>query len=250
MAIFYAQPAGHPAYIFPLLGLGSLWAIWRLGQTRQGAPLILLLGWAAPVYLFLAGIPFQNFRFGLTLYPPLVILTAYGVGDLLSRGAGEQGGRGESISPPPPHTSAPLLVLAPILLKSAIVLSLAAMLAWTYPMLDSFLTTQNQSKVIARQVEQSLPSEATLVTFGLTLTFQHYTGLNPVELFYLDEISLKALTESPGPIYLLLDLNSIETQWQDKTPQINYQWLEENRTLHEIGAFPPYRLFEVSAVQD
>jgi hypothetical protein len=124
------------------------------------------------------------------------------------------------------------------------------MLAWTYPMLDSFLTTQNQSKVIARQVEQSLPSEATLVTFGLTLTFQHYTGLNPVELFYLDEISLKALTESPGPIYLLLDLNSIETQWQDKTPQINYQWLEENRTLHEIGAFPPYRLFEVSAVQD
>jgi 4-amino-4-deoxy-L-arabinose transferase-like glycosyltransferase len=84
--IFYAQPAGHPAYIFPLLGLAALWAIWRLGQTRQWGTLILLLGWAIPVYLFLAGIPYQNFRFGLTLYLPLVILTGYGLSDFLSRG--------------------------------------------------------------------------------------------------------------------------------------------------------------------
>jgi 4-amino-4-deoxy-L-arabinose transferase-like glycosyltransferase len=102
MAVFYAQPAGHPAYIFPILGLAALWSIWRLWQTKSWGALILLLGWAGPVYLFLAGIPFQNFRFGLSLYVPLVVLTGFGVSELLgraggaqrSRGAGAQRGRG------------------------------------------------------------------------------------------------------------------------------------------------------------
>jgi hypothetical protein len=83
----------------------------------------------------------------------------------------------------------------------------------------------------------------------LTLTLQHYTQLNTLELFYLDENSLKALTEASNPLYLLLDLNSIETQWQGKTPQINYQWLKENTSLSEIATFPPYVLFRVKAMK-
>jgi len=236
--IFYAQPAGHPAYIFPLLGLAALWAVWRLGQTRQWAALILLLGWAIPVYLFLAGIPYQNFRFGLTLYPPLVILTGYGLSDL-SRGAGEQGSRSD-------FSSAPPLFRSPTIFKLIIVLSLLGMLAWAYPMLDNFLTVQNQSKIIAAQVEQTLPEKATLITFGLTLTLQHYTRLNTLEFFYLDEATLQTLTDTPGLLYLLLDVGSIETQWQGKTPQINYQWLKENTTLTQIGDFSPYTLFKVT----
>ena len=74
VGIFYAEPAGHPAYLFPLLGLTVPWGIWRLWRERNWGPLILLLGWGGPVYLFLAGIPYQNFRFGLTLYLPLVPL--------------------------------------------------------------------------------------------------------------------------------------------------------------------------------
>ncbi|MBE7472452.1 MAG: phospholipid carrier-dependent glycosyltransferase [Anaerolineales bacterium] len=243
--IFYAQPAGHPAYIFPLLGVAALWAIWRLGQTRQWGALILLLGWVAPVYLFLAGIPYQNFRFGLTLYPPLVILTGYGLSDFLSGGEREQGSRGEGerrriFSP------APLLPCPSALFKLIIVLSLLGMLAWAYPMLDNFLTVQNQSKIIAAQVEQTLPKEATLITFGLTLTLQHYTQLNTLEFFYLDAASLQTLAESPGPLYLLLDVGSIETQWRGKTPQINYQWLKKNTTLTPVGDFSPYTLFKVT----
>lgn len=235
--IFYAQPAGHPAYTFPILGVAALWAIWRLGQTRQWAALILLLGWAVPVYLFLAGIPYQNFRFSLTLYVPLVVLTGYGLSDLLSRegkkqgskGAGGQGGK-----------------FSPAIIKLVITLSLLGMLAWAYPMLDSFLKGQNQSKIITTQVERTLPEHATLITFGLTLTVQHYTQLNTLEFFYLDEASLQTLTESPGPLYLLLDLNSIKTQWRGKTPEINYQWLQKHTTLTEIGLFAPYTLFKIT----
>lgn len=237
MAIFYAQPAGHPAYIFPVLGLAALWASWRLWQAKRWGPLILLFGWMVPVYIFLAGISFQNFRFGLTLYLPLVILTGFGLSDLLSRSAAEVPGRKFAL--------APLLLHSPAVLKMIIILSLLGMLAWAYPMLNNFLTVQNRSKIVALQVEQSLPPQATLITFGLTLTLQHYTQLNTLELFYLDEASLKTLIESPIPLYLLLDLPSLETQWQGKTPQVNYHWLKENTTLIEIDAFPPYVLFQI-----
>jgi 4-amino-4-deoxy-L-arabinose transferase-like glycosyltransferase len=242
MSVFYAQPAGHPAYIFPLLGLVSFRAMWRLWQIKESGPLILLLGWAAPVYLFLAGISFQNFRFGLSLYVPLVILAGFGVEDLMSR---------SKISPAPtcPRWSTGVLLRSPAVIQAIIILSLLGMLLWAYPMLNSFLTAQNQSKIIARQVEQTLPPKATLITFNLTLTLQHYAQLNTLELFYLDENSLKTLTEASNPLYLLLDLNSIETQWQGKTPQINYQWLKENTSLSEIATFPPYVLFRVKAMK-
>lgn len=228
--IYYAQPGGHPAYIFPILGLAALWGVWRLWQARQWGPLILLLGWAIPVYLFLAGIPYQNFRFGLTLYLPLVVLTGYGLDDFVFRRAGAQTDN---------------RVFSPATFKIVIAYSLIGMLIWAYPMLDTFLTAQNQSKFIARQVEQTLPPHVTLITFGLTLTVQHYTRLQTLELFFLDETSLKTLTQSPNPLYLLLDLPGIESQWQGKTPQINYYWLKEHTRLMKIRDFPPYTLFKI-----
>jgi len=225
VGLFYAQPAGHPAYIFPLLGLVGLWGIWRLWRAKQWGPLILLLGWAAPVYLFLGGIPYQNFRFGLTLYPPLVILTGIGLADLLNRH-------------PRPHR------YFPGVLKALIALSLLGMLAWAYPMLNTFLTAQNHSKTIARRVEQTLPPESTLLTFGLTLTLQHYTRLNTLEIFHLNEASLNDLMTRRSSVYLLLNLPNINTQWQGKTPQRNYRWFVEHTTLTEIEKFPPYLLFK------
>jgi 4-amino-4-deoxy-L-arabinose transferase-like glycosyltransferase len=247
-AIFYAQPALHPAYIFPLLGLAGLWGVRRLWQTKQWGPLILLLGWVAPVYLFLAGIPYQNFRFGLTHYLPFVLLAGFGLSDLLSAAIKVQGSGGAEeqrrIFPP-----APLLLRSPVVLNVAITLSVVAMLAWAYPMLNSFLTTQNQSKMIAQQVEQVLPGEATLLTFGLTLTIKHYTRLNTLEFFYQDVTSLDTLIESHQPLYLLLDVTSITTQWRGKIPQANYEWLKEHTDLAQTNTFPPYTLFKVTKIK-
>jgi 4-amino-4-deoxy-L-arabinose transferase-like glycosyltransferase len=225
-AIFYAQPAGHPAFIFPLLGLAGLWGLWQLGRKGQVATGLLLLGWLGPVYLFLAGIPFQNFRFGLAHYLPLVLLTAFGLNDLLEH-----------------------WVAARSFLKSIIVLSCLGMLAWSYPMLDTFLSQQNQSKVIAGQVARALPAEAGLIAFGLTLTLQHYTGLETVDLYYLDEAALERLTTATAaPLYLLVEPAVIESQWQGKPLQQNFHWLKAHTTLREVGSFPPYTLFKVEGL--
>jgi hypothetical protein len=216
-----------------------LWGVWRLWRSKQWEALVLLIGWLVPVYLFLGGIPYQNFRFGLTLYLPLVILTGYGLSELLRLLTRPSAPSAPPLpcSPAPPHLRPAALLV--------ITLSLLVMLAWAYPMVNSFVTAQNHSKRIAQQVEQTLPPQATLLTFGLTLTFQHYTSLNTLELFHLDETSLDELTNAHNELYLLLDLHNIETQWQGRTPQRNYQWLRENTILTEIRTFPPYTLFKV-----
>ncbi len=235
-ALFNLQPAGHPAYIFPALGLAGLWGVWRLVQTRQWGPLLLLLAWFLGSYLFLAGIPYQNFRFGLTHYLPWVLLSGFGLSELLSAATK---GPGDFFS------SAPLLPRSPAVLKIIISLSLVSMLAWAYPMLNSFLTGQNHSKAIARQVAQTVPPQAALITFGLTLTVQHYTQLEAIELFFLDPASLQTLTAARRPLYLLLDVPNIETQWQGKVPQANYRWLKTQARLIRVQSFPPYTLFEI-----
>jgi hypothetical protein len=219
--LFYAQPAGHPAYIFPLLGLAAAWGVWRLGRARQWPALALLIGWAGPVYLFLGGIPYQNFRFGLTLYPPLVILTALGLADWQQRRN-----------------------FSPVLFKTLVGVSLAGMLAWAYPMLNTFLTAQNRDKIIARHVDETLPPQATVLTFGLTLTLQQYTHLDTRELFYLDNHALEAMTAAE-PLYLLVNPDNLNRQWQGLRPQANFLWLQKNTRLEELGRFPPYTLFKI-----
>lgn len=232
-AIFYAQPSGHPAYIFPLLGLAGLWGLWRLWQTKNWEAGLLLLGWIGPVYIFLAGIPYQNFRFGLSLYMPLVILTGLGLSDLWQRLEAQ-------------------VRLAQVkrfytlwLFKVGVSSCLIGMLLWAYPMLNAFLTTQNRGKQIVYQVEQKLPHEATLITFGLTLTFQHYSQLTTLELFFMDEAELDQVLQTQTPIYLLIDVGNIESQWRGKLPDRNYRWLKTHTILTRLETLPPYSLFKV-----
>ena len=113
------------------------------------------------------------------------------------------------------------------------------MLTWAYPMLNQFLTTATESKEIARRVAQAVPPEATLLTFGLTLTVRHYTSVHTQELFYFDASSLDALTESQAPLYLLLDVSNMDSQWRGRPPEVNYRWIRDHTTLTQIRDFPP-----------
>ena len=222
-ALFYAQPAGHPAYIFPLLGLAAGLGVWQMWRSRQWSTLMLLLGWIAPVYLFLAGIPFQNFRFGLTLYPPLTILAGYGLVYLWYAGK-------------PARRS---------VIVSVVTVSLAAMLLWAYPLLNSFLSAQQHRKAIARQVAQTLPAHSSLLAFDITLTVRHYTSLNVIELFYQTPTTLTELLKPDPPLFLLANPTNLKAQWQNKAPWKNYQWLVHHATLTQIDDFPPYTLFKI-----
>ena len=221
IGLFYAEPAAHPAYLFPLLGLAALWGGWRLWGDKAWGPLILLGGWGGGVYLFLAGIPYQNFRFGMTLYLPLVVLAASGLNAVWENASTRR------------------------VAQAAAVVSLAGMLVWAYSTNGEFVIAQNRGKAIVAQVEQSVPPDATLITFGLTLTARQYTRLNVVELFDQDSASLDALTRSESAIYLLLDPGNVESQWRGRKPDVLYQWLKQHAAVIPIDSFATYELFQV-----
>ena len=230
MGLFYAQPAGHPAFLFPLLGLAIPGGVWYLWHHRLWGAAILLLGWAGGAYFFLAGIPFQNLRFGLTLYPPLVILVGVGIVVFWEWARRRQSS------------------LYKRLLLAGVIVSFLGMGGWSALMLDRFLGTHNQTKQIAQATAATLPVESTLLTFGLTLTVQHYTPLRTIEFFYCDEGDLKHLIRQSNPLYLLLNVGNVEAQWQGRPPAENYGWLQENARLRVEADFAPYTLFKLERV--
>src|SRR5438128_3759686 len=53
--------------------------LWAAAHDWPRRWLLLIVGWAAIVYAFHAGAPWQNFRFSLAYLPPLAILVAAGL---------------------------------------------------------------------------------------------------------------------------------------------------------------------------
>jgi len=230
--LWYALAPAHRFYFTPLLAPLLLPGLWAVLRRRAAAPLLLLVGWAAVITLFHAGAPWQNFRFNLAHLPALAILLAIGAATTANWLAGRlQNGAARRLA---------LLLLAGYLL--------AGMLLMAYggrALTRGFIDRKNADLALVRQVEAAVLPDADLVTFGLTLTFQHSSHLPTYEIFYLDEPALAALTRSGRPLYLLLDLENVQRQWVGRPPEVNYRWLQENTTLRPSAALAPYTLFEV-----
>lgn len=268
VGVYYALPVVHPAFIFPLMTPFLLLGLWSL-RARSRPLAALLLGWPLTVYIFLAGIAWENPRFSLAMFPPLVILVGLGLQQAWDWSrvwvSGDQRPIIEVVSP---GTSGPedsekdmrwiaknnAILGRPFDLLSHYwrpflagwcALALAGSLAWSMRDLRNF-TAVNRDQISAAQwVAAQVPLGARVITFGLTQTMDHRTELDVEEIYLQDEISLSELLASQMPTYLLLDLDNIESQWIGKSPQLNYQWLQENTTMREIGRYPPYTLYHI-----
>jgi hypothetical protein len=182
------------------------------------------------VYLFLAGIPYQNFRFGLTLYLPLTLLAGYGTVDLWHWAAqrGHKHRRG---------------------VEAAVLLSGVGMLLWAYPMLNQFLGAQNQTKAIVQALESRVTSQSVVLSFGLTLTLQHYGTFHTLELIYCEPDDLAQVIALPQPVYFIADVNNLSEQWSGYKPDVNYSWLQTHTQLTPLIDWPPYTLFQVQQTE-
>ncbi|HSN76950.1 MAG TPA: DUF2723 domain-containing protein [Anaerolineae bacterium] len=230
--LWYALAPAHRFYFTPLLAPLLLPGLWAVLRRRAAGPLFLLLGWAAVVFIFHAGAPWQNFRFNLAHLPPLAILLAIGVATVANWLAGRmQDGAVRRLT---------LLFLASYLLAG-----MGLMVYGGRALTRGFVERKNADLALVRQVEAAAAPDADLVTFGLTLTFQHYSHLSTYEIFYLDQPALAELTRSGRPLVLLLDLENVQRQWLGRPPEVNYRWLQENTTLRPSAALAPYTLFEV-----
>ncbi len=227
--LFNLLPGMHPAYLFPLFGVAIPLGAWHTWRERNWGAMILLWGWFMLNYAFLAGIPYENFRFGLALYPPLVLFASLGLA-LISTYASRF-----------THPTSFKWVYWGLIGGG-----LLFMLFWATRMVGSFLTTQTATKQQALEIAAQLPPNATVITLGPTLILDHYTPLKLVEYFTADETQFAQLLRDTPSLYLLLNIPDIQGRYAGMEPAQNLQWLQTHATLTPLGEYPPYTLFALS----
>jgi 4-amino-4-deoxy-L-arabinose transferase-like glycosyltransferase len=233
----------------PLL-LPGLWAVLR---RPRAATLLLVVGWAALVYAFHAGAAFQAMRHTLAYLPPLAILTAIGAATVARwLGAGgpivdakaradEEGETNARMDSMPRRIRPTRLALV----TAVFALALGIMMAGGVHETRRLIAIKNNGLDTVRWTESQLPADARLLTFNLTSTFRHYSRLDTYELWAQDTVALAALTSYGPPLFLLVDLPSIQRQWRDRSPGLNLRWLGSGPGLTELGQHRSFTLFRV-----
>lgn len=220
---FYARPIYEITYLSPLLTLFVVIGFVILIRKKIAHHSLLLIGWILLPYLFLSGIPYQNIRFPLIFFPAIATLIGLSLQAIFDS----------------KHQFRWLLLFV----------GLVGFIHTGITGIDyanSFIGKHQADKAVVTWIQGNIPDDATLYTFGSTLTLQHYTDYNIIELYYETPNTLNQRWFRGQTDYVLLNVWQIENQWQDREPQANYHWFRDERGLTEIGRFRNDTLFEAS----
>ncbi|MEN8163926.1 MAG: glycosyltransferase family 39 protein [Acidobacteriota bacterium] len=216
--LYYLAPLYHPAFLGPLLGPLAFWGLWRLGRDHDRTSLMTLLLWAVIPYLFFIGLPLRNLRFCLTNSTAFILLGAYGAWCLFPR----------------PILGRPT--------RALVILSLALTAGWSLYRLHHFTADQATIVRTVEAVGDSVPADAIILAFEITLALEHHSNLEVVELFDQDADDLQELAAGPRPLFLLTRPDDILERWHDQAPGLNTRWLEARGDLTSVGTWEAYRL--------
>lgn len=225
--LFYARPLYDPVYLSPLMLPFALSGLCTLFWLKRWFATALVVGWLLLPYLFLVGIPYQNIRFPLVSFPAVTLLVGLGIDSLLK--------------------------LRPrrVRLAAALISAMILLAGWGhgavqgYALTTTFIQNQQRDKNIVQWANENVPPGAQLYTFGLTLTFQHYTTLDVYELYYETPSTLNQRWRRGEDDYLIINVSNVENQWKDRIPSITYHWLRDARGLIRMGSRDGYTLFRV-----
>ena len=222
---FYAAPALDPYFLAPLaLPLVLLGAFVLRGPFRW-----LFVGWALLSWLFLAGIPYQNVRFGLLLSPPLAVLAGAGFDWLWAKWATRRAWRGA--------------------LTAGAAFGLAWMLAASLSPITEFLGRQQADQETVRWASARIPAGVTVYANGLTYALRYATGRPVVELYGLAPEAVAADAERGDMV--LVNRWQIENQWAGTPMQEALHRLSEthgltrSRALRVLHALPGESLMHI-----
>lgn len=223
--VYYAVAPANLAFFGPLLApwiLLGLWVAWRAWRRPD---LVLIVGWAAVVYSFHAGAPWQNFRFSLAYLPPLAILAAAGL---------TWAWRHVN-----PRLDGVIALWA--------VIGLLSMAVGGVRVVQGFVDRKVDDLALVHWVVTQTPPSARLFSFGPTLTFRHYASYPTIDLYDVTPADLAAELATPAPTFVLLDESNVEQQWRYQAPYANFQWLKDGPGLVRVGDQGSYALFRVGS---
>lgn len=227
VAIFYGQVFAHPAYLFVMLT-----PLFAIGVVVMGKRInsLLLLGWILGMYLFLAGIPYENFRFPLGLFVPIAVVTGIGAGWLQGRLKSslhlERRARGR---------------LKSSLLLGWLGIALCVMFFWQLRVFTPVLETKARELRHLEFLQLQVLPNAELYTMSIDGALQTYSKLETKNLW---EMNPQTLDENV-PTYLYVDTNNIDSQWRGRLPDQLLRALSETNYLHPLASFEGWTLYRV-----
>ncbi|MCB9737946.1 MAG: hypothetical protein H6747_01685 [Deltaproteobacteria bacterium] len=204
--IYALFPVLHPGYLAPPLLLFLLRGVRRGWCGTDGCAVgpfatLFWAQWLGVAALLFAGMPYQNFRFGLCALPAAAAL--FGLGAV---------GRGR-------------------LAAAALAFGLLWTAAWTPRMAQRHLQSRQERRALVQSVAEAAtrvaasafdpPRPPLLVAFELTLDLRHRQGLDVIELYDLRpggpeaESRLRELAEAATrrPLVLVVDDTDLGAQW-------------------------------------
>jgi hypothetical protein len=243
VALFYAQVIFHPAYLFPLLTPFLIVGAWLFAKRIRvdPGPFIILVGWIGVFYLFLAGIPYENFRFGLAFFVPAAVLAGAGVGWTWERLT-------ERPSRVSPSVGGELFsTRSHFALFALIVIALIGMAGWEQRVLEPVLQQKQMELSDTQWLAARLPRSAVLYTFGVTEALNTYSTLGARDLSEEKPDRIVADFKANPSSYLFVDVANIETQWRGQLLEQNLHTLRDQAGLGELGKIGSFTLFLVGA---
>jgi hypothetical protein len=230
--VFYLGQAVAPYWYGPLglLALGgAAWVVRRASVV----PAVLLIGWPLLVLVFLAGSPYQNTRFFLSVLPPVAILISICLWRLvLIFGVRVWPWRRRRAA-----AAAGLFVVAWIVG--------AILVAGRFT--DAFIVRQTADLAAIRSLETQVPPGTRLISMGATGVFVRDDVPNVTELFDLDPAAASALVADGQPSYLVIDPRAIDGQWAGLGPARAVEAIRASRGLTRIDEAGNWTLFMIGS---
>jgi len=222
-AQYYAQPLSNAYFMGPLL---IVFLVIGIALATRPQPLMLLCGWIAVQYGFLAGIPYENIRFALAIVPPVAVLVGIGAAGVMLYKSRFQ-------------------VIVASAAACIVIYSLIATLRSSAPIFSSFVAAKDADLAASRWIEHEIPEPgATVYCLDLLLTMEHYTSLHPVQIYQMTPEQLSAQLGQSNAAYAVFNVWTTEHQWYGQSPWIIYHWLL-NRGLTEMGTYNNYTLYRI-----
>jgi hypothetical protein len=224
--LYYLVAPARPYFFTPLIAWLAVPGLWSFVRRRTAAG-GLIVGWAGVLYAFHAGAPWQNARFTLAYLPPLAILVGFGLTEMDARLrlTDHRIGRG---------------ALAAVLTFGVVWMGMSGT-----TLTRGFIERKDEDLSTVRWLQERLPPDAILLTFGFTLTMQHYSPIETIDLSETSPTKIDGLLREGRPAFLFVNTINLQSQWRGRAPSTNYLWLKDMTGIAPIGANQSYTLFHV-----
>ena len=221
---YYAGGAFLPQYLTPLFAPAAVLGL-IVAFIRYRRALLLLLSWPVFLLSFDAGLALQNPRYILAALPPIALFAGLGLAVVWD------------------HLPVRWRPLGAALLGAGLVAVATSGLSGV----GTLNRERNSDLQVAAWTAAREPAGATTLSFGITLTLQHATHLQVLDLSVLSERDLRRLVARRGPVYLLVQTGVMNGQFAAQSTGSNYRSLQTNPGLIRLGALHGYTLMRVKA---